>query len=77
MAAVWREQVEPGQRPPLGALALGATGPILLIGLGVMLYNDLREKIVLPDDSYIFTESSEVWVLTYRYVIYLPTLFRQ
>ena len=42
----------------------------------VMLYNDLREKIVLPDDSFIFIESSEVWILTYRYVTYLPTLYR-
>ena len=43
----------------------------------VMLYNDLREKIVLPDDTFIFTESSEVWVLTYRYVIYLPIIYGQ
>lgn len=66
----------PARQAPPEALAYGAQ-LVHLPGLqAVMLYNDLREKIVLPDDTFIFTESSEVWILTYRYVTYLPTLYR-
>ena len=43
----------------------------------IMLYNALREKTVLPDDSFIYTESSAVWILTYRYFVYLPIIFEQ
>jgi hypothetical protein len=67
----------PARQAPPEELAYGAQ-LVYLPGLqAVMLYNDLREKILLPDDTFIFTESSEVWVLTYRYVTYLPNLYRQ
>jgi len=38
----------------------------------VMLYNDLREKTVIPDESFTITESSEVWALNYLNLIFLP-----
>jgi hypothetical protein len=43
----------------------------------VMLYNALREKTVLPDDTFIYTESSAVWILNYRYFVYLPIIYGQ
>ena len=38
----WRAATEPGFRRRLGLLLLAATGPMMLIGLGLMLYNTLR-----------------------------------
>lgn len=67
----------PARQAPPEALAYGAQ-LVYLPGLqAVMLYNDLREKIVLPDDSFIYTESSEVWVLTSRNAIFLPIIYGQ
>ena len=42
----------------------------------IMLYNALREKTSLPDGSFIYTESSEVWILTDRYYVYLPVIHK-
>jgi tetratricopeptide (TPR) repeat protein len=38
----WRGAIEPGVRPRVGLSFLAAVGPAMLIGLGLMLYNDLR-----------------------------------
>jgi hypothetical protein len=38
----------------------------------VMLYNDLREKTVISDEFFTVTERSEVWVLSYLNLIFLP-----
>lgn len=67
----------PARQVPPEALAYFAQLVYLPNLQAVMLYNDLREKIVLPDDSFIFTESSEVWILTYRYAVYLPIIYGQ
>ncbi len=40
----------------------------------VILYNALREKTIVSDDSFINADSSEVWALTYRNLIYLPII---
>jgi tetratricopeptide (TPR) repeat protein len=42
VAQVWYEAAEPHARRQVGLLFLAATGPAILIGLGLMLYNDLR-----------------------------------
>lgn len=42
----------------------------------VMLYNDFRQKIMGPDGNIISTERSEVWALTYRYVVFLPEIYK-
>jgi hypothetical protein len=61
------------QAPP-EALAYGAQLAYIPGLQTVMLYNALREKTVLPDGSFIYTESSDVWILTYRYLVYLPII---
>lgn len=64
----------PARQAPPEELAYGAQ-LVYLPGLqAVMLYNDLREKTLLPDDTFIFTETSDVWVLTYRYLVFLPII---
>ncbi len=41
----------------------------------VMLYNTLREKTALPDGSFTYTESSESWILAYRYLFHFPVIY--
>ncbi len=61
------------QAPP-ELLAYGAQ-LVYVPGLqAVMLYNALREKTVLSDGSFIYTERSDVWTLNYRYLVYLPIM---
>jgi hypothetical protein len=67
----------PARQAPPEELAYGAQLVYLPDLQAVMLYNDLREKILLPDDSFIFTESSEVWILTYQHAIFLPIIYGQ
>ncbi|MBW1999801.1 MAG: hypothetical protein JRJ29_17795 [Deltaproteobacteria bacterium] len=43
----------------------------------VTLYNALREKTIVSDESFTNTDRSEVWVLTYRNLVYLPIISRQ
>ncbi len=41
-AQAWHEAAEPGKRWWTGLLFAAAVGPVILIGFGLMLYNDLR-----------------------------------
>ncbi|MGD0351379.1 MAG: tetratricopeptide repeat protein [Verrucomicrobiota bacterium] len=41
-AQAWRAATEPGSRRRVGLLLVAAVGPVMLIGLGLMLYNALR-----------------------------------
>jgi tetratricopeptide (TPR) repeat protein len=42
VAQAWRAATEPGSRRRVGWLLAAAVGPVMLIGLGLMLYNTLR-----------------------------------
>ena len=42
VAQAWRAATEPGSRRRIGWLLAAAVGPVMLIGLGLMLYNTLR-----------------------------------
>ena len=42
VAQAWRAAAEPGSRRRVGLLLVAAVGPVMLIGLGLMLYNTLR-----------------------------------
>jgi tetratricopeptide (TPR) repeat protein len=42
VAQAWRAATEPGSRRRVGLLLAAAAGPVILIGLGLMLYNTLR-----------------------------------
>jgi tetratricopeptide (TPR) repeat protein len=42
VAKAWRAATEPGSRGRVGWLLVAAVGPVMLIGLGLMLYNVLR-----------------------------------
>ena len=42
VAQAWRAATEPGSRRRVGLLLVAAVGPVMLIGLGLMLYNTLR-----------------------------------
>ena len=42
VAQAWRAATEPGSRRRVGLLLVAAVGPVMLIGLGLMLYNSLR-----------------------------------
>ena len=42
VAHAWRSAAEPGSRRRVGLLLVAAVGPVMLIGLGLMLYNTLR-----------------------------------
>ena len=42
VAQAWHRATEPGSRRQVGLLLLAAVGPVMLIGLGLMLYNALR-----------------------------------
>ena len=42
VAQAWRAATEPGSRRRVGLLLAAAVGPVMLIGLGLMLYNFLR-----------------------------------
>jgi tetratricopeptide (TPR) repeat protein len=42
VAQAWRAATEPGSRRRVGLLLVAAVGPVMLIGLGLMLYNVLR-----------------------------------
>jgi tetratricopeptide (TPR) repeat protein len=42
VAQAWRAATEPGSRWRVGLLLVAAVGPVMLIGLGLMLYNVLR-----------------------------------
>jgi tetratricopeptide (TPR) repeat protein len=42
VAQAWRAAIEPGSRWRIGLLLVAAFGPVMLIGLGLMLYNNLR-----------------------------------
>jgi tetratricopeptide (TPR) repeat protein len=42
VAQAWRAATEPGSRRRAGLLLAAAVGPVMLIGLGLMLYNTLR-----------------------------------
>lgn len=64
----------PARQVPPELLAYGAQLAYMPGLQTVMLYNALREKTVLPDGSFIYTESSAVWTLNYRYLVYLPIM---
>ncbi|MGD0745540.1 MAG: hypothetical protein ABSA45_10320, partial [Verrucomicrobiota bacterium] len=42
VAQAWRAATEPASRRRVGLLLMAAVGPVMLIGLGLMLYNTLR-----------------------------------
>ena len=42
VAQAWRAAIEPSSRRRVGLLLVAAVGPVMLIGLGLMLYNTLR-----------------------------------
>jgi hypothetical protein len=67
----------PTHQAPPEELAYGAQLVYLPDLKTVILYNTLREKTIVSDTRSANTDISEVWVLTYRKLMYLPILIRQ
>lgn len=64
----------PTRQTPPKELAYGVQLVYLPSLQTVMLYNDFRDKTIVSDESFTITERSEVWVLTYLNLIYLPII---
>jgi hypothetical protein len=67
----------PTRQTPPKELAYGAQLFYLPDLQTVMLYNDFREKTMVSEKSIISTEHSEIWVLNYRNLIFLPVISYQ
>jgi hypothetical protein len=71
----WKQP--PTRQAPPKELAYSAQLVYLPDLQSVILYNALREKTIVSDESFTNTDRSEVWVLTYRNLVFLPIISRQ
>lgn len=62
----------PTRQAPPKELAYGAQLVYLPDLQTVILYNALRQKTIVSDQNLTYTDRSEVWILAYQNLIYLP-----